>query len=77
MDMVWVTLGAGSLGGLYVGWQAGRLYQRALRNFHDYRGAVRTVPGARSTAITSAKDSVGYVVGALVLVVIAVWMIAA
>lgn len=73
--MILTALGIGALLGLTVGWRAGRLHQHARQHYYAWRGAVDAVPLAYRSAIEAIKRAIGYVLGAGLIVAIAVAVI--
>lgn len=73
--MIWTAI-LGALGGLTVGWRAGRLHQHARHRVDTWRGTVAAVPVAYRSAVEAVKAAVKFIGGlALVaaLVLLVVW----
>lgn len=75
MTLVFTALGIGALIGLVVGWRAGRLHLSAYQHYYDWRGAVDAVPVAYRSAMAAIRAAVGYVLGAGLVVAIALAVI--
>lgn len=73
--MIWTAI-LGALGGLTVGWRAGRLHQHAHHRYYAWRGAVAAVPVAYRSAVDAVKAAAKFIGGlALVaaLVLLVMW----
>ncbi|MGH3735758.1 MAG: hypothetical protein ACRDT6_09075 [Micromonosporaceae bacterium] len=62
--------------GLALGWVAGSRFQKARRGWRDYRVHKTQLPMLRNLALVLTRDAVGFVVLAVVVGVLALYLLA-